>query len=160
MVATQEAYLTTILQRRRIKPRDRALPDDLPFWKDVNRQSSAWAARHIKKRVGDKWLAAAWTLAVSKSGHGFSVCYTPDDAPSRPVALEAARRIHGRARDFEIPTEFTARPDGSAKLEFDLSEWKRPPKEEGTFPDLRLVNLSFFLNAFQIDPVIPDENSN
>jgi hypothetical protein len=116
--------------------------------------------RHIKKRVGDKWLAAAWTLAVSKSGHGFSLCVSPDDAPSRAAASEAASRIDGMARLAEIPTEFKAEPDGRAQLEFDLSKWKRPPKEEGTFPDLRLVNFWFFLNAFQIDPIIPDENSN
>jgi hypothetical protein len=160
MVATQEAYLTTILQRRRFKPRDRALPDDLPLWKDVDRQATAWAVRHIKKRVGDKWLAAAWTLAVSKSGHGFSLCYSPDAAPSRAAAAEAADRINGMARRAEIPTEFKAEPDGRAQMELDLSKWKRPPNEEGMFPDLRLVNLSFFLNAFQIDPVIPDENTN
>ncbi|MBI3662355.1 MAG: hypothetical protein HY234_04810 [Acidobacteria bacterium] len=50
IVSTQEGYLKETLNRINQKALARALPEDLPEWKYVDRKTRVWAVRHFDKR--------------------------------------------------------------------------------------------------------------
>ena len=50
IVATQEGYLKETLNRINQKALARALPEDLPEWKYIDRKARLWAVRHFDKR--------------------------------------------------------------------------------------------------------------
>src|SRR5437667_5137852 len=49
--ATDQAYLEVILSRASGKAGKRALPDDLPEWKQVDTKAAVWAIRHYRKET-------------------------------------------------------------------------------------------------------------
>jgi hypothetical protein len=49
LVATDQPYLEEVLKRMRSKAKDRALPDNLPEWKHVDKKARFWAIRHLDK---------------------------------------------------------------------------------------------------------------
>jgi hypothetical protein len=51
LTATDRAYLEEVLKRMAMKqkPTDRALPENLPEWKHVDRKAKSWGMRHYDK---------------------------------------------------------------------------------------------------------------
>ena len=50
--ATNRDYLSTVLSRMTTKAAERALPEDLPEWKHLNRSAREWAMRHFSRAAG------------------------------------------------------------------------------------------------------------
>jgi hypothetical protein len=69
LCATNQAFLTQVLDRMQSRADNRALPEDLPEWKQVNTDSRFWAVRHYDRTdsfrdpsspVGGTQKAANW----------------------------------------------------------------------------------------------------
>jgi hypothetical protein len=54
VIATNESYLRETLTRSAEKPAKRALPDDLPEWKQVDVKADVWGIRHYRKESAEK----------------------------------------------------------------------------------------------------------
>jgi hypothetical protein len=48
--ATNQDYLTEVLNRMMLKGKKRAIPDDLPEWKQVDTKAQFWAIRHYDRQ--------------------------------------------------------------------------------------------------------------
>ncbi|HEV8003292.1 MAG TPA: hypothetical protein VGP63_25625 [Planctomycetaceae bacterium] len=158
LVATQEAFLETVLKRRCQKVSDRALPDNLPFWKNVDVKSSAWMVRHIKRKSSKQTIGVAWSLAASKSSPGIVLTFSHDDLRFKAARDWAATRILERATAFGFPASLKKSPQ-TAILSI---EWPKPDPNEPPGPpsdnyDPQLVSYSFFLVSLESDPVVIGE---
>jgi hypothetical protein len=74
LCATSHRYLESVLRRADEVPASRALPDDLPEWKQVDFDAPVWMLRHIPEAAG-KTRAVGVTAGISKGG--FRVTYIP-----------------------------------------------------------------------------------
>jgi hypothetical protein len=145
--ANQLAFLKTVLERRRSKPKDRALPDHLPFWKTVDRKSPAWMVRHAVMKTPVGRQAAAWTLAVDEPARLFVLNFSPDDPQSAATSGTAASRIADWAKVFELVWELKPASDGSARLQVKL------PKPQFENPG-GWVAFGFFFMKIMADPIV------
>jgi hypothetical protein len=153
LVATQEEFLETVLKRRGHKASDRALPDNLPFWKSVDRAAQAWMVRYIKRNTPN---GLAWSLAASKSSPGFVVTFTPDDTFSKPISDGAAGRVLEFANGYKLVPTLKEGAAGAAILSIELP--KKPPEEKGDaagqIDDVQRYAIGFFLILLESDPVV------
>ncbi len=103
--ATDQGYLEETLKRIGRKPKNRALPADLPEWKHVDVKARVWAIRHYRKEFADKDPSSplrpggAWGRP-DPSAVGFVFWYNPDDRLARVRYLSGAKdaiRIAERA---------------------------------------------------------------
>lgn len=157
-VATQEAFLETVLKRRRQKVSDRALPDNLPFWKSVDVKSSAWMVRHIKRKSSKQTIDVAWSLAASKSSPGIVLTFSHDDPTFKAARDWAASRVLERATAFGFPASLKK----NAATAILSIEWPNPVPNEPPAPpvdnfDPQFVSYSFFLVSLESDPVVVGE---
>ncbi len=155
LVATQEAFLETVLNRRRKKMGDRALPDNLPFWKNVDVKSPAWMVRHIKRKSSKQTIGVAWSLAASPSSPGIVLTFSHDDPKFKAARDWTTARIRERAKGFGFPTSLK-KTEATAVLSI---EWPKPDPNEppgtpGDNSDPQLVSFSFFLVSLLSDPVV------
>ena len=74
LCASSDRYLETTLRRVNDPPRTRALPNNLPEWKQVDCDAPVWKLRHIPK-AGEGTHAAGSTATFQKKG--FRVAYIP-----------------------------------------------------------------------------------
>ena len=74
LCASSDRYLESVLRRADEVPASRALPDDLPEWKQVDFDAPVWMLRHIPKAAG-KTHAVGVTAAITRDG--FRVTYIP-----------------------------------------------------------------------------------
>jgi hypothetical protein len=137
---------------------DRALPDNLPFWKNVDVKSSAWMVRHIKRKSSKQTIGVAWSLAASKSSPGIVLTFSHDDLRFKAARDWAATRILERATAFGFPASLKKSPQ-TAILSI---EWPKPDPNEPPGPpsdnyDPQLVSYSFFLVSLESDPVVIGE---
>jgi len=106
------------IQRLKVEPNDRALPEDLPEWKLVNSKSKSWWLRHCDKSFG---IFDAIALSAKMKGTGFdgldSQAGTPDGC-----ALNVLE-------DGDVSLGFLAL--GAGKLESCKTNWKL--LEQATF---------------------------
>lgn len=54
LAATHEGYLAEVLERMKQHTEPRALPEDLPEWRHIDRSASAWGLRHFRRVPGSK----------------------------------------------------------------------------------------------------------
>ena len=74
LCANGHRFLEEVLKRADATPASRALPDDLPEWKQVDFKAPVWMVRHIPDDAG-KNRAVGVTAAFTKDG--FRVTYIP-----------------------------------------------------------------------------------
>ena len=74
LCASSDRYLESVLRRVDEAPETRALPDNLPEWKQVDFEAPAWMLRHIPK-VGERTHTVGLTAAFMRNG--FRVVYIP-----------------------------------------------------------------------------------
>lgn len=91
LVATQEAFLKEVLERRRLKPADRAFPKQLSVWKHVDRSASAWIIRlqHLTWRHTLGTPAYVVTLQPDKRNE-LEIVYLPVEKTSLKWPLRVA----------------------------------------------------------------------
>ena len=145
--ANQLAFLKTVLERRRIKPKDRALPDHLPLWKSVDRKSPGWMVRHAETKTPAGRRGAAWTLTVEEPSGLFVLNFWPDDPQSSTTSRTAADRIADWAKTFELDWQLKPAADGSARLQV-----KRCKPQVGDSGDW-VAFASFLLKVIH-DPIV------
>jgi hypothetical protein len=147
IVTNQVAFLKTVLERRRVKPRDRALPDRLPLWRNVDRKAPAWEVRHAQMKTATGTQAAAWTLAIEEPPGQIVLNFSPDDRQSAATSRTAALRIDDWAKKFGLISELKEASDGSARLRIRIP--KAQPGQSGDF-----VAFGFFLRKLITDPIV------
>jgi len=74
LCASSDRYLESVLQRVNKTPETRALPDNLPEWKQVDLDASVWMLRHTPK-VGERAHIVGSTTTFLTNG--FRVVYIP-----------------------------------------------------------------------------------
>jgi hypothetical protein len=148
LFANQMDFLKTVLERRRVKAKDRALPDRLPFWRAVDRKAPAWMVRRAQAKTAAGQQAAAWTLAIDKPPGLLVLNFSPDDAQSAAVSRTAASRIADWAKTFELVWSLKPASDGSTRLEVRL------PKPNPDDPN-GWVAFGFFFVKVVTDPIVP-----
>ena len=74
LCATGHHYLEAVLRRVDATPASRALPDNLPEWKQVDFEAPVWMLRHVPQDAG-KTRAVGVTAAFTRDG--FRVTYIP-----------------------------------------------------------------------------------
>ncbi len=74
LYATGYRYLESVLRRADEVPASRALPDDLPEWKQVDLDAPVWMLRHIPEAAG-KTRALGVTATITRDA--FRVTYIP-----------------------------------------------------------------------------------
>lgn len=74
LCATGHRYLEAVLRRADAIPAPRALPDDLPEWKQVDFEAPVWMLRHVPEDAG-KTPAVGATAAFARDG--FRATYIP-----------------------------------------------------------------------------------
>ncbi len=72
LCATSDRYLESVLRRANEAPRSRALPDNLPEWKQVDFDAPVWMLRHIPI-VGARDHTVGLTATFTRNG--FRVAY-------------------------------------------------------------------------------------
>jgi hypothetical protein len=161
LIATQERFLREVLERRKLRARDRALPDELPIWKSVDRQSSCWMIRHVTRGVGRRTRGVAWSLKACEKPPTLVLAFSPDDANSAQANAWAVGRILEWATKFEVIVGTKKNADGTAVIKVALAK-AQPDQANLTLEDritLRAVPLSFFLMTLQSDPVVVEPGS-
>ena len=74
LCASSDRYLESVLRRVNQTPETRALPDNLPEWKQVDFDASVWMLRHIPN-VGERAHIVGATATFMTNG--FRVVYIP-----------------------------------------------------------------------------------
>jgi hypothetical protein len=94
--ATQENFLKDVLRRRTVPSPGRAVPNDLPIWKYIDRASPAWMLRHERKS-SDKTLRSTdiATAVRPEAPAALRVAYVADGPKARQIALRSAQKRWG-----------------------------------------------------------------
>jgi hypothetical protein len=93
LCATQEDFLKEVLRRLWSKTPGRAVSNDLPIWKYIDRASPAWMVRHGGKSLDE--IAHGPDLAMSvhaEAPAALRVVYLADGPKARQAALHAAQK--------------------------------------------------------------------
>jgi hypothetical protein len=106
LIATSNKYLEEVLRRMSAKPRERALPPELPEWKHVDRAAAMWTIRHIPKAAPRTYFDG---LTIAWRPGKISIAYIE----IKPEAENAIRRawdplqsVKRLKRDWPEGTEF------------------------------------------------------
>jgi hypothetical protein len=145
--ATSDRYLESVLQRVKVEPKARALPDTLPEWKHVDLDAPVWMIRH-RPRVHKKTRTIGVTAAFRRDG--FRVEYIPNRENDEDGK---------RAKDNWTPASLVSEP-GATK-----DRLKVDRQDDGTVvlsfagkfisagesvPDLWLAWQLYWLQAFEV----------
>jgi hypothetical protein len=91
LLATDEGFLEEVLRRRQERPAGRALPDELPEWREIDRTAPFWALRHYDR--GDAAADPSSPFGGRKAANcpdegavGVAFCLVPVSASSGPRA--------------------------------------------------------------------------
>jgi hypothetical protein len=145
LCATDSGYLTETLQRMDQGGAKRALPDDLPEWKQVDRTARFWAIRHYTKPRAGEPIESPHHLELVASGFTFSFnpAKEPETADSLKIKYltdnEAAKAAIEKLWNFD-PTALSATVQQGAPGITEVTAKFAPDKPE-LFGFLLLANL-------------------
>jgi hypothetical protein len=88
LIATDEAFLRDVLERRSQPPAERALPDNLALWKYVDQTSAAWMIRNLE---GEAAAAAVFNLHPGGRNEFQAVYFPIANAGDRTLRLAKDR---------------------------------------------------------------------
>jgi hypothetical protein len=93
LCATQKDFLKDVLRRRKAPSLGRAVPNDLPIWKYIDRASPVWMLRHDGKSLDEIAHGPDLAMAVhAEAPAALRVVYLADGPKARQVALHAAQK--------------------------------------------------------------------
>ena len=108
LCATSDKYLEEVLKRVDTPHADRALPDSLAEWRQVDASAPAWMVRHIPRAKGNRIIdGVTWSL----KGDRIDIEYLPLENKADEVAAQA--RTRWRPDWVDLKSEFRRSADGS-----------------------------------------------
>ena len=113
VAATNEEYLREVLARINGKRGERALPENLPEWKYVNRNAAFWAVRHYDKMGASTdptspFAAKSYLTLRDDQAIGLTFSFDPDKSKTATVTyLSADKNILPMVQEnlFEVEHE-------------------------------------------------------
>jgi hypothetical protein len=114
LIATDEAFLRDVLERRSQKPIDRALPDELPLWKYVDQTSAAWMIRNLQ---GESAAAAVFNLHPGGRNEFQAVYFPMAGAADRTLRLAKDRWL---VPEVGMTPQLRETEDGAVVANFSL----------------------------------------
>ena len=150
LCATDRGYLTETLQRMKEGGEKRALPDDLPLWKQVDRTARFWAIRHYAQPRAGEPIDLAQHLVLVATGFTFS--FNPAKEPGSRDSLkikylaknEAAKAAIDKLWNFD-PAAMTATVEQDAAETIEVTV-KFPADQPSSFLLILLNNLGHVVN--------------
>ncbi len=116
LCASSDRYLESVLRRANEVSELRALPDNLPEWKQVDVDAPAWMLRHIPK-AGDK--AQIVGVAATFMRNGFRIVYIPrtgSDVDMKQIEKEWLPESLFQTQVLRDQLQSVRRPDGTVVL--------------------------------------------
>jgi hypothetical protein len=99
LCASSDRYLESVLRRVNDAPKSRALPDNVPEWKQVDLDAPVWMLRHIPE-AGERSHTVGSTAAFRRSG--FRVVYVPKSGSAMNIEQIRAEWLPANSFDAQI----------------------------------------------------------
>lgn len=156
LCATDQSFLSDVLNRMESRGKSRALPESLPEWKQVETTARFWAVRHYDKENATRDTTSpllgkqAAANAPDKQAIGITLTYNPNGNNEAKIKYLSANAEAAKiANKYWNPGAYKLNPKIS-RSELGIVEIVVNPDRQDVFPIFLLLLLAAFGHAIYI----------